>query len=226
MPHEEEIRYYRQPPDSTVEEHGMESALEHERNLRRVTRTAVAAALLIVTALVVPLPVLRADETQSGVRPTLLPASSGPSLPENDPRRSLRITLVLDKEEYFLGENVILHYHIENPRNDVSDRRGPEKGPFSLSIGGNMSFSDWDAQFKVEAIDQTGRKAEDWYPGSGSWPFGGMGGIKVLKPGDEFWDDLQLMKYREPGRAGACTIKVYHDLGWGGDKNLLIEIPR
>ena len=38
--------------------------------------------------------------------------------------------------------------------------------------------------------------------------------LPTLKPGDEFCEDLQLMRYREPGKPGTYTIRVYHDLGW------------
>lgn len=36
----------------------------------------------------------------------------------------------------------------------------------------------------------------------------------MLKPGEEFCEDLQLMRYRDPGKPGTYTVNVYHDLGW------------
>ena len=145
----------------------------------------------------------------------MLPANTASSLPENDPRRDLRITLTADKEEYFLGENVVLHYRIENRGKNTfyagySER---EKGPFTIDMGGDCDNAAGRAlRFKVEAIDQNGRKAEDPYPNPMS--FGGPGGFPTLKPGDDFCQDLQLMRYREPSGTGTYTIKVYHDLGW------------
>ena len=147
--------------------------------------------------------------------PTVLSAGKEASLPKNDPRRELRITLVADKEEYFLGENVVLHYRIENRGTNTFSINGREgaNGPFSISLGGDTRNNAGRAtRFKVEAIDQAGRMAED--PCPNPCEFGGMSPLPTLKPGDEFCEDLQLMRYREPSKPGTYTIRVYHDLGW------------
>ena len=130
-------------------------------------------------------------------------AEDASALPKDDPRRDLRFTLATDKQEYFLGENIILYYEVEN-----LGKREP-----SITMG-------WDSRntagralrFKIEMIDQQGRKAYNPYPNP--LEMGGMGSKKTFKPGDKFCEEVPLMRYREPDRAGTYTIKVYHDLGW------------
>jgi hypothetical protein len=127
-------------------------------------------------------------------------------LANQDARRGARVEIVLDKEEYFLGENVVLHWRVWNAG----------KEPFRISMGGDGRNSIGRAlRFKVEAIGPQG-KAEDPYPSP--MCFGGLYGEPTLQPRGEFWDDLQLMLYREPGGPGTFTIRVYHDLGWDQSK--------
>jgi len=138
------------------------------------------------------------------------------ALAKDDPRHSLKITLELDKKEYFLGENVLLHYTIRNQGKQafyINDYR-KIKSPFHISLGGDSRNGMGRAtRFKVEAIDQQGCKAEDPYPVF--LCFGGMAGIQTLNPGDEWCESLPLLRYRTPAATGTYTIRVYHDLGWG-----------
>jgi len=114
------------------------------------------------------------------------------------------VSLEVDKQEYFLGENVVLHWRIRN----AGDK------PFKFSIGGDgrTPGAKRAIRFKVEAFDAAGEPAPDPYPNPPN--FGGWGGDPTLEPGQDFWDDLQLMRYREITSPGEYTIKVYHDLGW------------
>lgn len=114
------------------------------------------------------------------------------------------ISLEFDKPQYFLGENVLLHWRIRNAGNT----------PFEVSIGGDgrTPGAKRAIRFKVEAFDAAGKPSPDPYPKPHN--MGGWGGDFILKPGEEFWDDLQLMRYREITKPGKYTIKVYHDLGW------------
>lgn len=133
-------------------------------------------------------------------------------LPNADPRRDARVEIVLDKEEYFLGENVVLHWRVWNAG----------KAPFRISMGGDGRNSiGRPLRFKVEAVGPQG-KAEDPYPSPMS--FGGLYSEPTLEPGDEFWADLQLMVYREPSGPGTLTIRVYHDLGWDLSKGRLYPV--
>lgn len=114
------------------------------------------------------------------------------------------VSVEVDKPEYFLGENVLLHWHIRN----VGDE------PFTFSIGGDGRTPDANRaiRFKIEAFDEEGKPTPDPYPNPMN--AGGPGGEITLEPGKDFCDDLQLMRYREITKPGKYTIKVYHDLGW------------
>ena len=114
------------------------------------------------------------------------------------------VSLELDKPEYFLGENIILHWHIRN--------KGDQ--PFKISIGGDnqTGWANRANRFKVEAFDAEGNPCPDPYPHPKS--MGGWYAEPTLGRGQDFWNDLQLMRYREFTKAGTYTIKVYHDLGW------------
>lgn len=115
------------------------------------------------------------------------------------------ISLELDEPEYFLGENVLLHWRIRNA--------GEEPFTFSMGMDGRNS-ANRALRFKVEAFDVDGNPVPDPYPNPDS--FGGLGNWVTLKSGEDFWSSLQLMRYRE-FTPETYTIKVYHDLGWEKD---------
>jgi hypothetical protein len=132
-----------------------------------------------------------------------------PATAPSDPR-AVEVTIELDKEEYFLGENVLLHWRIRNTGGE----------PFTISMGGDTRNNNVGRalRFKVEATDEDGRAMVDPYPNPMS--FGGMGGGRTLKAGEEWCDDLRLMRYREFDKSGTYAIRVYHGLGWGhGDRH-------
>lgn len=123
-------------------------------------------------------------------------------LPQGDPRRNVEIQLVLDKDEYLIGENVLLHYGAIN--------RGSEEVP--VSFGGDYRGCTRPLRFKVEAYDSHGKLLEDPFPSQ--MCFGGLGTQPKLKPGEGFWCSLPLTRYREFDRDGEYRIRVWHDLGW------------
>ena len=141
---------------------------------------------------------------EPATQPASAPATQPATLPAGDPRRGAVITLEPEKEEYFLGENILVHYHIRNEG----------KEPFQISVGGD-SRTGWAKRairFKVEAADAQGRKALDPYPNPPN--MGGRGGDVNVAPGGEWWEDVPLMRYRELAARGSYTIRVWHDLGW------------
>jgi hypothetical protein len=121
-----------------------------------------------------------------------------------DPRRGAVVTVALDKDQYYLGENVVLKWQIHN----AGDQ------PFKFSIGGDGRTPEARRaiRFKVEAVDEQDRQTDDPYPSPMN--MGGMGSGPTLEPGQDFRDVVQLMRYREFPGTGTYTIKVYHDLGW------------
>ncbi len=205
--------------------------------LRKILR--LAAVFFVGVAIVWSGTARGVEENGSGAQPPATapkPASSPAArsesaLPKSDPRRDLRITLVSDKPEYFLGENVILHYRIENrgKRAFHLDHPDGENDPLFIATCWHVwDTAGRDINFYVEVLDQTGRKAEDPFAniGGGYFGSGGLGGMwggmgsgsdfprPELKPGGKYCEDLLLMRYREPGKAGTYTIKVYRNLGW------------
>jgi len=141
-----------------------------------------------------------------------------PKQPAATPRREAKLRLVLDKPEYFLGENILLHYGLTN---------GGEK-PLTISWGGDgrTPGANRPLRFKVVATDAEGNRVEDPFPSVMN--FGGFGGDRELEPGQTFWQSLALSRFVNFLEAGTYTVRVYHDLGWdrGGHERLLKnELP-
>ena len=113
-----------------------------------------------------------------------------------------KVTLETDRREYFLGENVLLHFTLENTG----------KQPFEASFGGDYRGSTRALRFKVTATDQQRRVAED--PDPNPINYGGFGGPRTLKPGEKFSQSLPLMRHCEIDHAGEYTIRATHDFGW------------
>jgi hypothetical protein len=146
------------------------------------------------------------------------------SLPQDDPRRDLKITLETDRKEYLLGENVIIHYVVKNTgkRTFYINRFDKENGPFFLSFGGDIRKATGRSfRFHVSMTDENGAKGEDPYLDYSA--FGGSVSSISLEPGDEFCQSMQLLRYRVPKKAGTYMIRVHHDLGWGEEKNSKYE---
>lgn len=138
-----------------------------------------------------------ASTTPENVRSGAKPVGDNLPLPApDDPRSGVKIQLVLDKEEYFLGENVLLHCRIENAG----------KEPFAILAYGYHGHG------QVEAVDEQGRAAEKRQFGNG--PIDEMIGQHTLKPGEVFWESEQLMHFVEFSHSGTYTITVRPDLGW------------
>lgn len=113
-----------------------------------------------------------------------------------------KVTIEFDQREFYLGENVLVHFILKN----MGDQ------PFEASFGGDYRGSSRRLRFKVTATDEAGRIAEDPDP----FPvcFGGLGGSRTLKPGEEFITSLPLMRYCRTVQPGRYIIRVTHDFGW------------
>jgi hypothetical protein len=116
-----------------------------------------------------------------------------------------KVSIQCDKHQYFLGENVLLHFILEN----ASDK------PFEADFGGDYRGATRHLRFKLTGIDEAGRLAED--PNTSEFCGGGFGGPRTLKPGEKFTQSLPLMRYRRILHAGRYTIRVTHDYGWKED---------
>jgi hypothetical protein len=114
-----------------------------------------------------------------------------------------RVGLLLDKERYFLGENILIHFFVEN--------RGRES--FSINLGGDYRFASRHLRFSVTATDAQGREVPDPDP-SGFCMGGGLVGDVEVKPGEKHIEDLPLLRYCRFEKAGIYRLRVSHDLGW------------
>jgi hypothetical protein len=113
-----------------------------------------------------------------------------------------RVTLAVDQPAFFLGENVLIHWTLEN--------NGTE--PFEFGMGGDYRGSTRALRFTVTATDAKGKVAED--PDKEHLNFGGLMGYNKLAPGEKKTESLALMRYCQIDTPGTYTIRVEHDLGW------------
>ncbi len=192
----------------------VEAILSDRRaEIRKLSRAAIimtAAGVVMSVAVAAALPLGEKDQRQAAAEAlTTQPTSTQPvtplaALPADDPRRGAAVTVELDKAQYYLGENVLLKWRIRN----AGDQ------PFKISMGGDgrTPWARRAIRFKVECLDEQGRKMADPYPNPMN--MGGPGTDPTLGSGQAFRDNLQLMRYREFPGTGKYTIKVYHDLGW------------
>ncbi|PAW86554.1 MAG: hypothetical protein B9S33_07805 [Pedosphaera sp. Tous-C6FEB] len=126
------------------------------------------------------------------VRPAQLP-----------PPGTAKITLLADKQEFFLGENILLHYRIENAG----------KEHLGFDVGGDYRGGTRANRFKVTVVDATGRAIPD--PAPAQHEMGGLSPVGSAKPGGEWFESVWLLRYRTLDQPGDYTITVFHDLGWG-----------
>lgn len=132
-----------------------------------------------------------------------------------------RVRLEASRAEFFLGENVLVHFILENVGSE----------PFELSFGGDYRGASRALRFKVTATDEAGRAVED--PDPSPLNFGGLGGTRTLKPGERFIQSLPLMRYAQLERPGRYKIVATHDFGWkagprqhpAGELTLTFRLP-
>lgn len=113
-----------------------------------------------------------------------------------------RVTLAVDQPTFLLGENVLIHWTLENT--------GTE--PFEFGMGGDYRGSTRALRFTVTATDAAGKMAED--PDKTHQNFGGLMWTNKLAPGEKKTESLALMRYCQIDAPGTYTIRVEHDLAW------------
>lgn len=114
----------------------------------------------------------------------------------------VKVTLELDRQEFFLGENVLVHFVIENAG----------KEPFTYSEGGDYRAAPRHLRFKVVAKDETGKTMDDPFPDPSC--FGGGLHLNKLAPGEKRIHSLELMRYCSILAPGRYTVTATHDFGW------------
>jgi hypothetical protein len=110
--------------------------------------------------------------------------------------------LEFDKPVYFLGENILVHFVLENHGTS----------PFTVESGGDYRMASRETRFEVTAQDSNGNLMPDPNPDEAC--LGGLVGTDEIKPGQKWYASLPLMRYREFDSAGEYTLCVTHDLGW------------
>jgi HEAT repeats len=128
---------------------------------------------------------------------TLAPPRSPPPFPPG-----AKVSLLLDKQTYFLGENILVHLCVEN----TGTR------PFSVNTGGDYRLASRSLRFHVSAIDEQGKEVPD--PDASAFSLGGLMGSDEVQPGKTFFLSEPLMRYCRFEMPGTYRLKAYHDLGW------------
>ncbi len=113
-----------------------------------------------------------------------------------------RVTLEMDKPQFFLGENILVHFRLEN----VGDK------PFSYNYGGDYRGGSRSLRFKVTAVGPDGRPVAD--PDPSGFNMGGLEGTSELKPGQRVYWSLPLIRYCRLDEPGRYTLHASHDFGW------------
>jgi hypothetical protein len=134
-----------------------------------------------------------------GLRPAT--ASTAPEKGTPVPAHA-RVSIELDQKEYFLGENVLLHFCIENTG----------KEPFEIDLGGDYRGASRHLRFDVEVIDEAGKLCDD--PDPSGFCLGGLGGSVTVEPGKTHYESIPLLRYRRIENPGVYKIQASHDLGW------------
>jgi len=134
---------------------------------------------------------------------TILSLAQGrPPRWEAPPAGAARVVLSVDRGRFFLGENVLVRYCIENT----------SAKPFQISYGGDNRGSSRSQRFKMRVTDAHGTLVAD--PDPHGYNEGGLGGDPVIAPHGRWCESLPLMRYARIDAPGTYTITVVHDLGW------------
>ena len=117
------------------------------------------------------------------------------------PTPKSRAVLTLDKNEFFLGENVLVHYCFENLSAD----------PIKISFGSDYRGASRSLRFRVTVTDTAGRAMPD--PDPSGYSLGGIGSSQEMTRGQRWCQSLPLMRYARIDGPGSYEVRVLHDLG-------------
>lgn len=113
-----------------------------------------------------------------------------------------RITVSTDRPTFLLGENVLVHYCLEN-RSSVG---------MTIEVGGDSRGASRSQRFKVVVTNESGVTMAD--PDPSGFHFGGALYKPLVNPGDRWCQSLPLMRYARIPDPGRYSVRVAHDLGW------------
>jgi hypothetical protein len=118
-------------------------------------------------------------------------------IPEN-----ARVVLSADRDEYFLGENILVHFELENTG-------GPA---FEAEFGGDYRGASRHLRFSVTATDTSGQPVAD--PNPSTFCMGGIGGPLAITPEKPYYQSLPILRYLLFEEPGTYVVTVRHDCGW------------
>jgi hypothetical protein len=110
-----------------------------------------------------------------------------------------------EKAKYFLGENAMLNFSIENTSRD----------PITLDTGGDYRGTVRATRFQVKAVAEDGSIAPDPHPDAALYCQGGLGGGQKLNPSQRASFSVSLGLYARIEKPGKYKVSVSHDFGWG-----------
>src|SRR5262249_12514420 len=137
----------------------------------RLLLLAFCLALMSVLPLAERLVSLMDDDPEDG--------AEGKPVPQG-----ANVSLVLDKKTYFVGENVLVHFCVENV--------GPR--PFHVSLGGDYRGASRHLRFSVHAFDAEGKDCMD--PDPSGYCLGGLSHSPEVKPDQKLYESIPLPRYR------------------------------
>src|ERR1022692_947596 len=110
------------------------------------------------------------------------------------PAGAARVVLSVDKPAFFLGENVLVHYCLENL----------SSAPFQIDVGGDDRAASRSVRFKTTVTDEHGAAVPD--PDPSGFNFGGAEQMPTIAPHDHWCQSLALMRYARIDQSGTYSI--------------------
>lgn len=126
--------------------------------------------------------------------------------------KGAKITIEFDKAEFFLGENILLHFVIENTDAEA----------FSINLGGDYRGASRSLRFHVTLTDEKGVEVAD--PDPSSFCMGGLSHSPSIAPGQKHYESLQLLRYARLEKPGVYKVRASHDLGWTPTKERPVPV--
>lgn len=118
-----------------------------------------------------------------------------PEVPED-----ARVSAEVDRQTWFLGENVLIHFKLETAG-----------GEFKAEFGGDYRGAGFATRFKLKVTDENGELVPDLNHGN---HMGGLGGHVEITPTKSFIRSIPLMYHAEITEPGEYEISIAHDFGW------------
>ncbi len=116
-----------------------------------------------------------------------------------------KVRASFDKEKYFLGENAMLNFSIENTGID----------PITIETGGDYRGTLRATRFQIKAVAEDGSVAPDPHPDAALYCEGGLSGGRKLNHSQSANFSVALPLYARIEKAGKYKVSVSHDFGLG-----------